>query len=94
MSDHGNAQGALRFTDWELKAEMEMLGREIDPRPVVCLDCRWVGRRMEARHGYDKLHWDEVVPMDYCPECDSDQLELVEWVNEQVKADFAVEGFQ
>jgi len=49
-------------------------GRHDDPRLVRCESCGWRGQLKDCVHGYAPVPPDDVEPMDYCPECGSDQI--------------------
>lgn len=64
-----------------------MESRYNDKTPVRCEACGWQGRVMDCKHGYSSSGginppWGEPVgdvePMDYCPECGSDNLIPIE----------------
>jgi hypothetical protein len=48
-------------------------GRHTDPTPVSCT-CGWTGKRMEAIHTYKKDGYDDVEPVDLCPQCKKEEV--------------------
>lgn len=65
-----------------------------DKTLIQCLDCGWHGKQMDARHGYVHDRWDEVDPMDFCPQCGGDQLYDIQTLSDQMQNDFKAEGFK
>lgn len=57
--------------------QMQAISRRTSKAKVHCLDCDWKGERWECYHGYALVSYDEVGPCDYCPKCDSEQVEEV-----------------
>jgi hypothetical protein len=45
------------------------------PLPVKCLDCGWEGKVSGCKHGYANAIHAGVEPCDYCPKCDSEDLQ-------------------
>ena len=56
-----------------------MNGRHDDPTAARCHRCGWVGTVAGCIHSYKAFHDNgggiEVEPVDYCPNCGSDELE-------------------
>ncbi len=55
-----------------------MDNRENDPTIVHCHRCDWEGLAMDCVHSYESDGGDDVVPQDYCPACNSQDLEPLE----------------
>lgn len=55
-----------------------MDNRENDPTPVHCHRCGWEGMAMNCIHGYTSDGAEDVVAVDTCPACESEDLELIE----------------
>lgn len=55
--------------------KMKMRGRENDTTMVLCHRCGWRGKAMECTHNYESDEAFDVVPVDNCPCCESDNLE-------------------
>ena len=53
------------------------MSRQDDTTLIKCNDCDWIGMVIDCRHGYEANVSGDVEPVDYCPECGSDQLETL-----------------
>ena len=80
---------ALKEALKEMKEEETMVeSRYTDQTIVKCHTCGWTGKVADCRHGYTHsifrgcFNYDATTPQDYCPVCDSIDLE-----NEEVPND-------